>query len=479
MSSIVKRVEAMEIRLEQLRRFTEPAASLSFEDWLGVVKPRFSWDEPHILHVREHLDRIVDGSLRKLMLFLPPRHGKSQLVTIRFPAWLLERWPHKRVIVGSYNATLAESFSRATRRICSARMPLSNERTAVSDWETAVGGGLRAVGVGGGVTGRGADLIIIDDPIKSREEANSQAFRDRVFDWYRDDLFTRQEPGAAIILILTRWHLDDLAGRILASPEGSEWTTVTLPALAEANDPLGRAEGQALWPDRYDEAELARIRATLGSSFEALYQQRPSALEGAIFKREWWRYFREQPKFQRVIQSWDTAFKAGQDNDYSVCLTWGETADGYYLIDRWKRRVEFPALKSTARTLAEQFNPSVVLVEDKASGQSLIQELQRDTKLPILPLGVDGDKITRAHVVTPTIETGRVFLPETAPWLADYVDAMASFPNAAHDDDVDATTQALSYLARSAYVPPADYTKGGIHRARDWIAPLDPLPPPF
>jgi hypothetical protein len=200
-------------------------------------------------------------------------------------------------------------------------MLISDERTAVSDWETAIGGGLRAVGVGGGVTGRGADLIVIDDPVKSREEANSQAYRDRVYDWFRDDLYTRQEPGAAMLLILTRWHLDDLAGRILASPDGSERTTVTLPALAEANDLLGRAEGQALWPVRYDEMELARIRGTLGSSFESLYQQRPSALEGAIFKREWWRYFREQPKFSRIVQSWDTAFKTAEANDYSVCTT--------------------------------------------------------------------------------------------------------------------------------------------------------------
>lgn len=343
MSSLIKRLEMAEGRIEQLQRVADKQAAgvPAFDAWLGEVSPRFEWDALHLVHIREHLDGISAGELRKLMIFCPPRHGKSQLATIRFPAWTLERWPHKRVIIGSYNATLAESFSRMTRRLCAPRMLLSDERAAVSDWETAAGGGMRAVGVGGGVTGRGADLIVIDDPVKSREEANSQAYRQRVWDWYRDDLYTRQEPGAAIVLILTRWHMDDLAGRILESPEGSEWTIVRLPALAEPNDPLGRAEGQALWPERYDEDELARIRATLGSSFEALYQQRPSALEGAIFRREWWRYFREQPKFTRIVQSWDTAFKAGQDNDYSVCTTWGEADNGYYLLDRWKRRVEF------------------------------------------------------------------------------------------------------------------------------------------
>ncbi len=456
MSNLQKRVEQLEGAFAQYERLqAQHAAGVPpFEQWLDVVSPRYTWDAPHLVYVREHLDRITTGELRKLMIFVPPRHGKSQLVTIRYPAWLIERWPDRRVIVGSYNATLAESFSRTTRRICASRMLLSDERTAVSDWETAAGGGgLRAVGVGGGVTGRGADLIIVDDPVKSREEANSQAYRDRVWDWYRDDLFTRQEPGAAIILILTRWHMDDLAGRILESADGSEWTIVTLPALAEPNDPLGRGEGNALWPERYDEDDLARIRATLGSSFEALYQQRPSALAGAIFKREWWRYFREQPKFSRIVQSWDTAFKAGQDNDFSACTTWGDAEHGYYLLDVWKRRVEFPALKAAVVTLSEQFNPNVVLVEDKASGQSLLQELQRDTKLPIRPVKVDSDKISRAYATTPIIETGRVFLPESAPWLADYVNEMAAFPNAVHDDVVDATTHALNYLVNTPTGP--------------------------
>ncbi len=446
--SLERRVKQLEGALEQMERLNARRAIgvLPFDEWLEEVSPAFSWDWPHLVYIREHLDRIAAGTLRKLMIFLPPRHGKSELATIRFPAWVLERAPHQRVIVGSYNSTLAEKFSRRTRRICSSRMLLSDERTAVGDWETAAGGGLRAVGVGGGVTGQGADLILIDDPIKSREEAGSAAFRERLWTWYTDDLYTRQEPGAAIVLILTRWHMDDLAGRILASEEAAEWTVISLPALAEANDPLGRSEGEALCPERFTERDLEQIRTVQGSSFQALYQQRPSALEGAIFKREWWRYFREAPKFQRIVQSWDTAFKTGQDNDYSVCTTWGVGETGYYLLDVWKRRVEFAGLKSIVVTLGEQFKPDTVLVEDKASGQSLIQELKRDTRLPILAVKVDSDKVSRAYAVTPIIETGRVFLPESAPWLADYLDTMANFPNAAHDDDVDSTTQALNHL---------------------------------
>jgi predicted phage terminase large subunit-like protein len=267
-----------------------------------------------------------------------------------------------------------------------------------------------------------------------------------VWDWYRDDLYTRQEPGAAIILIMTRWHMDDLAGRILAGDDASEWKVICLPGFAEAGDLLGRSEGEALWPERYDEAALEQIRNALGSSFQALYQQRPSAQEGAIFKRQWWSTYATQPNFTRIVQSWDTAFKTGHDNDYSVCTTWGQAENGYYLIDVWKRRVEFPTLKIMVNTLGQQFRPTVVLVEDKASGQSLIQELRRDTRLPIMPIKVDTDKLSRAYAVTPVIETGRAFLPESASWLVDYLDSMAAFPNGMYDDEVDSTTQALNYL---------------------------------
>ena len=425
---------------------SQPRDVEAFDDWLPIVSPHLTWDAPHQLLVRNHLTRVSAGELRRLMIFMPPQHGKSELVTIHYSAWALERAPRTRVIIGSYSASLAESFSHRARSICAPRVPLSEDRKAVHDWQTAAGGGLRAVGVGGGITGRGGDLIIIDDPVEGREEVTSQAYRDRAWNWFRDDISTRQAPGAVIVLIMTRWHEDDLAGRILQGPEADAWTVVSLPALAEANDALDRAEGAALWPQRYDETYLAGQKALLGASFEALYQQRPSALEGAIFKREWWRSYRGEPRFDSIVQSWDTAFKKGQDNDFSVCTTWGQAADGYYLLDVWKRRVEFPELKAMVVTLGDQWRPSVVLVEDKASGQSLIQELKRDTRLPILPIKADTDKISRAYAVTPIIETGRVLLPEGAPWLADYVDSMASFPNAAHDDDVDSTTQALNYM---------------------------------
>lgn len=435
-------IRAMAAR-EQRRRLSIKA-SLDFDLWLSVVTPSFNWSWPHLVYIKKELRRVAIGEIKKLMIFMPPRHGKTECVTIRYPAWYLEQNPDKRVIVGCYNQILANKFSRKTRRITRERIILSNERVAVEDWETIAGGGYRAIGVGSGITGQGGDLVIIDDPVKSREEANSITYRERVWEWYTDDLYTRLEPDAAIILIMTRWHDDDLAGRILNSDDAKNWSVISLPALAEANDPLGRIEGAALCPERYNENKLHEIQNIQKANFQALYQQRPTAVEGAILKREYWRYYKELPKLSRIVQSWDTAFKTKKENDYSVCLTFGINDTGFYILDRWKQRVEFPDLKRVVIQKAEQFHPNEILIEDKASGQSLIQEIRRDTRLPIIAIQVDKDKIARANASTGILEAGRCYLPESSFWVLDFIDVCASFPNGAHDDDIDALTQFLS-----------------------------------
>lgn len=314
-------------------------------EWLGALgESGCQWDAPHLQVIQHELGRVTAGRCDRLMLFLPPRHGKSELVTVRYPVFRLQRRPELRVIIGAYNQALAERFSRKARRIAAARFALSRDRNTAWEWETQAGGGVRAVGVGGGVTGLGADLILIDDPVKSREEAESRTYRDRVWDWYRDDLYTRQEPGCAVILVMTRWHEDDLAGRILASEEAGAWRVVRLPALAESeaeyrawaemqrerrsvkgagwdpedlesawpaslsppqlslSDPLGRAEGEPLWPSRFPAPALHRIRTALGSrSFAALYQGRPLPAEGGLFRREWFRIVEVLPEAGREV----------------------------------------------------------------------------------------------------------------------------------------------------------------------------------
>jgi predicted phage terminase large subunit-like protein len=242
---------------------------------------------------------------------------------------------------------------------------------------------------------------------------------------------------------MTRWHKEDLVGRLLKQskddPTSDQWEVLHLPAIKD---------NQALWQDRYSLEDLKSIRSTVGGrAFESLYQGNPTIAEGNIIKREWWKYYRERPTFTRIIDSWDTAFKAKAENNYSVCTVWGEAANGYYLLDVWRQKVEYPELKRAAISLHGRDKANVVLVEDKASGQSLIQELKRDTKLPVLPVKVDSDKVSRVNAVSPLIESGKVLLPESAPWLHDYIEELSSFPSAEHDDQVDSTSQFLAWVA--------------------------------
>ena len=391
---------------------------------------------------------------------MPPRHGKSEIISLRFPCWYLARHPEDYIVQAGYAESISLTHSRKARDIfISPEMArlfpdihhrperpgqeiIIPERQAAHEWGTKQGGSYYAVGIGGGLTGRGFNIGIIDDPVKDEEEAASQTIRDKVWDWYQRVFRTRAEPGAAIIVVMTRWHQEDLVGRLLKQsqedPTSDQWKVLHFPALTDSI---------ALWPERYPLGVLESIRSSIGGrAFESLYQGNPTIAEGQIIKREWWRYFKEPPSFLRIIHSWDTAFKDKTQNDYSVCTVWGETQNGFYLLDVWRARVEFPELKRTAVALDARDKPSVVLVEDKASGQSLIQELQRDTRIPVIPFKVDSNKVARANSVTPLIEAGRVFLPESAPWLFDYIEELSAFPNAGHDDQVDSMTQALAFM---------------------------------
>lgn len=418
------------------------------------MSPTWFWRWRYLTYIQGFLDQVTRGEIDRLMLFVPPRHGKSEMTTIRYPIWRLARRPGMRVIVGAYSAALALKFSRKMRKLArAAGIELSKERTATEDWETEEGGGVRAAGVGGGVTGMGADLILIDDPVKSRAEANSPAYRDKCYDWYTDDLLTRLEPGGAIILIMTRWHEDDLAGRILASDEGSEWTVIRLPALAEKNDPLGRTEGEALCPERYDVDALRRRRLVLKSSFEALFQQRPQPAGGTIFQEVWFQSrYKRLPKLLEVWSCWDTALKAEEENDESACIVMGSGEDGNVYIlrvlhGRWETPDLAKFLVAQAKWLRETYGDKYRgdYVEDKVSGTTLMQYVRRsDPQLVLIPVltGREG-KEERAHGVTPLCESGRVMLPDgsTFPQLAgpvsDLLQQLLSFPNSTLKDLVD------------------------------------------
>ncbi|WP_295441517.1 phage terminase large subunit [uncultured Thiodictyon sp.] len=447
--------------------------ALSFRDWCSETSPRLTWEWPHLVLLQELWERcdprapadptpvglpsfphlIYPRVIKRLQLSVPPRHGKSEQITIRGPAWRLERDPALRYLIGGYSQTLAEKFSRRARGLCRGRVALSADRNTAADWETTAEGGVRAIGVGSGVTGHGADWIIVDDPTKSRAEAESPTYRNRVWDWYTDDLYTRLEPQGGITLIQTRWHYDDLSGRVERSEEGQsgDWVRINLPALAEINDLLGRPEGAALAPGRYDVAALERIRRAVGGSWISLYQGRPTPAEGALLRRGWFRRYSAAPLNPiRIVQSWDCAQSDDPTADYSVGTTWAETALGYYLLDVRRERLTYPALKRAVVVERDRWRPATLLIEKKSHGAALIQDLRADRtwRTPVVEIIPVDSKVVRMAVESAAVEAGLVWLPEDggAPWLAEYLDELIRFPAGANDDQVDSTSQYLHWV---------------------------------
>ena len=420
--------------------------------------------------LEQFLADVVAGKNPRLMLFAPPRHGKSELASRRFPAYALGRYPDLSIIATSYGAELASSMNRDVQRIIdspiyenlypSSRLWGDNIRTVAdgsylrnSDIFEIVGhrGVYKSSGVGGGITGRGMDIGVIDDPIKDAEQAYSQTYRDKVWEWYTSTFYTRLMPGGGILIILTRWHEDDLAGRILkqAAEDGEQWRIVSYPAIAEV-DEEHRKMGEALHPERYSLEALERIKTAVGTRvWASLYQQRPAPLEGGLINLSWFKRYNEPPaKPIRILQSWDMGMKDKESNDPSVCTTWAETDTGFYLLDVWRKQAQYPEIKRMVVSLQQKWNASAVLVEDKASGTPILQDLQQQSKIALIPVEPKGDKVTRLLGVSAAIEGGRVFLPQHAPWLVDFEAEIATFPNSAHDDQVDSLSQALNYILR-------------------------------
>lgn len=409
-------------------------------------------DYRHLVFLQGILDRVTAGEIKRLMVFMPPRHGKSENLTVRYPVFRLERDPKTRIIIGAYNATLASRFSRKARRIAEKRIDLATDRTAVDDWETAQGGGVRAVGVGGGVTGMGADLIFIDDPVKSREEANSEVYREKVWQWYTDDLYTRLEPGGAIVLIMTRWHEDDLAGRILKSEKAGNWTVVRLPALAEENDPLGREEGEALCPERYDVAALEDIRGTQGgASFDALYQQNPTSREGAFFKVSMLGMVDAAPASLRCVRGWDTAATEG-DGDWTAGVKIGQGADGiFYVLDVERGQWDTAQRNAVIRATAERDGAGVTIRGAQDPGSAGVDAKRAFVHMlagfRVVVERASGAKEVRADPFASQVNAGNVKLVR-GDWNKAFVEELRAFPRSKYDDQVDSAADAFNELVR-------------------------------
>lgn len=380
-------------------------------------------------------------------------------VSETFPSWFIGRNPERRVIEVSYGDLLARRFGRLNKSKIEEfgaelfGIKIASENSSVINWGIENHGGqMVSAGFGGSITGQGADLLLIDDPIKNRKEADSQLFRDRLWDEYRNTLLTRLTPTARIIIILTRWHEDDLAGRILKE-EGNNWSILNLPAIAEKDDLLGREEGKALWPEYgFDENYMTNIKVSIGSrAFNSLYQQRPSSIEGNLFKRDYFRYYSELPRLNQIIISLDCAFKDSSTSDYNAFLIIGRNRANFYALDLIKGRFDIIKTMQILRNLCIKYPTArTKLIETKANGDAVIQMLRKD--IPgIVGFNPDVSKVARANAVIPYFEAGNFYLPEPTlnPWVEDYIEELVSFPNGVNDDCVDATTQALLYLSKS------------------------------
>lgn len=449
-------------------------------DFIQFMSPSYQAGWVH-MRLAAALERFLEGVRERrsprLMVFMPPRHGKSEQVSRYFPAWAFGRNPDMSMIASSYAADLISRMNRDVQRIIDhslygqvfegVGLYGKNIRTVAggsylrnSDIFEIVGhkGVYRSTGVGGGITGMGADILNIDDPVKDFQEAQSPTIRQAVWDWYTSTAYTRLSPGGGVLLTMTRWHKDDLAGRLLqkmAEGEGDTWEVISFPAIA-TNDEEYRREGEALHPERWNLEYLQRIKATLGSyQWAALYQQSPIADGGNIFKQEWIQFYypHDLPeRFDESLQSWDMAFKGQDDNDYVVGQVWARKDANLFLLDQVRARLSFTGTVQAVAELSKKWPRTYLkLVEDKANGPAVMDAL-KDTVSGFRAVEPYGNKVARAHAVTPLWEAGNVYLPHpsTAPWVQALVDELLAFPAGAHDDQVDAMTQALNELPSTA-----------------------------
>ncbi len=437
-----------------------PAAALSsYRQWYErTIQP--GWSVPqHIDAMCAKLDAVTRGEIDRLGIFMPPRHAKSETATIRYPVFRLLGQPALRVLVTGYNERFARKLGRKTRNLAVQQgLKLASDSTAADEWHTSEGGLLMARGVGSPPTGQGFDLILIDDPIKSRENADSEVFRESAWEWYSEEIYSRLEPGGAIVLTLTRWHEDDVAARALAS---EPFENLRLPAFAEDGDPLGRRPGDALWPERYPVAALERIRAVMRRehgerAWEALFQQNPTPREGAFFRVGLLAVEDRLPACSELVRSWDLA--ASVDGDWTVGLLMGRAPDGRFVVldvvrGRWTPgEVEREILR-----IAKSDGPGVRIRLPKDPGAGGVAWAMR---LVSMLAGYDvravrvsgrGDKAVRASPLAAQIESGNVLCARRM-WTGAFIEELRAFPAGKNDDQVDASADAFDELTGASPV---------------------------
>ena len=440
-----------------------------FMVFTNYVWPNFIHGEHHVKMARA-FERVATGQCKRLIINMPPRHTKSEFASYLLPAWFLGKFPEKKVIQTSHTAELAVGFGRKVRNLVDSdvykdifpAVGLQADSKAAGRWATNKGGDYFAIGVGGAVTGKGADILIIDDPHSEQEAALSETnpeIYDKTYEWYTSGPRQRLQPGGAIIIVMTRWSKKDLTGQVIKAAtqrEGEEWEVIDFPALL----PTGRP----LWPEFWSKIELEALKNELPhAKWMAQYMQQPTSDVSAIVKREWWKIWEhdDPPQCEFLIQSWDTAFLKTQRSDYSACTTWGVfyhpddrgiDQANIILLNAVKKRMEFPELKQRAYEEWKDWQPDAMIVEAKAAGSPLIFEL-RAMGIPVQEFtpSKGNDKIARLNAVADLFASGHVWVPNTH-WAEELVEEVASFPSGEHDDLVDSMTQALLRYRRGGFI---------------------------
>jgi len=440
----------------------------NFMDYVTMMWPGFVHGRHHALMAKKFED-LASGKIKRVIINMPPRHTKSEFASYLLPSWYLGKFPKKKVIQCSNTAELAVGFGRKVRNLVGSEayakvfpgVHLRQDSKAAGRWATNESGEYFAIGVGGTVTGKGADLLIIDDPHSEQEAAaaahNADVYQ-KVYEWYTSGPRQRLQPGGTIVIVMTRWADGDLTGRVLKDSlereKGEQWDLIELPAILPSGKPL--------WPEFWSLDELEALKEELpASKWNAQYQQKPTGEEGAIVKREWWRVWERDrpPACEFLIQSWDTAFTKNERSDYSACTTWGvfyineDPNDvNVILLDAFQERMEFPELKAKAQELYHEWEPDAFIVEAKAAGSPLIFELRRmGISVSEFTPTRGNDKFVRLNSVTDLFKSGKVWAPDKR-WAYEVIEQMASFPNSSHDDLVDSSTQALIRFRQGGFL---------------------------
>ena len=433
----------------------------SFLDFVKHVWPEFI-EGKHHKKIADKFNKLAQGKIKRLIINMPPRHTKSEFASFLLPSWMVGRKPDLKIIQTTHTTELAIRFGRKAKLLIDSpeyqevfKTRLREDSQAAGKWETAQGGEYYAAGVGSAITGRGADLLIIDDPHSEQDALNVTAL-ERAYEWYTSGPRQRLQPGGAIVVVMTRWNMKDLTGMLLKSQKelkSDKWEIIEFPAIMPSGKPV--------WPEYWDKKELEGVKASLSvGKWNAQWMQNPTAEEGSIIKRDWWQLWEKDyiPPLQHIIQSYDTAFLKKETADYSAITTWGvfypdqDSPANLILLDAFKERLEFPELKRVAMDQYRYWNPETVIIESKASGLPLTYEL-RKMGIPVINYtpSKGNDKHARINAVAPLFESGQIWAPDHK-FAEEVIEECASFPYGDHDDLVDSTTQAVMRFRQGGFV---------------------------